>query len=68
LSTSLAVCTGATNRVTRNRNATRVPAEMSPARPRSTPTTTTAALASAATNSPLTKTAAVTFWASTEAR
>ena len=68
LSTSLAVCTGATNRVTRKRKATRVPAEISPARPSSTPTTMTAALATAATNSPVTNTAAVTFWASTDAR
>ena len=67
LRTSLAVCTGATNSVTRNRNATSVPAEISPARPSSTPTTTTAALASAATNSPVTKTPAVTFWAFTDA-
>jgi hypothetical protein len=68
LSTSLAVCTGATNSVTRKRKATSVPAVMSPARPRRTPTTTTAALATAATNSPVTKTTAVTFCAFTWAR
>ena len=39
------IWTGPTNRVTRNAKASTLPAVMSPAKPRSTPTTSTPALA-----------------------
>src|SRR5680860_1927669 len=51
-STSVATCTGPTNNVTRNRNATSWPEVSPPPRPISTPTTTTAEVAAAANSSP----------------
>ncbi len=48
-STSVAVCSGETNSVTRNRNATSSPCVMSPDSPSRTPSRTMPAMASAAT-------------------
>ena len=55
LSTSVAICTGWMNSVTRNRNAVSLPTVSSPPTPSSTPTTTTAASARPAASSPVEK-------------
>ncbi len=63
LSTSVAVCSGEMNRVMRNRNASRRPGLIDPPTPSSTPTTTTAAIASEATSSVMGKVKPIIFWA-----
>ncbi|CNG49517.1 Uncharacterised protein [Mycobacterium tuberculosis] len=63
LNTSVAVCIGLTNSVTRNRNAISFPADTSPAMPRSVPAMTTAAVASAATSSLTGNVSATIAWA-----
>src|SRR5664280_982610 len=60
--TAVATCTGPTNSVTRNRNATSRPADNCPLIPSSTPTATTPALARPAITSPVENITAASVW------
>ena len=62
------ICTGPTNSVTRNANASTSPEVMSPANPSSTPTTITPALASPAETPPSENEKAVNPWARVDGR